>query len=195
MKAFSLFAKNHDDDVFLYLHMGTPDVGWELLSIAHRLEIDKRLVLSGIENGPKQVSTKVLNLIYNATDVGLNTAEGEGWSLTNMEHGVTGAPQIVPDHSALTEIYKDIGILVPIDYWLIDRQTNTNRGYVTPEDVAETLEFLYRNKKEIETIGENTRKKFISKEYNWKYIVQNFWLPVIKNAMKTKSTVINIDNK
>jgi len=75
------------DDVFLYLHMGTPDAGWELLSLVHRYNIDKRLILSGVENGPKSVSTKALNLIYNATDVGLNTCEGEGWSLTNMEHG------------------------------------------------------------------------------------------------------------
>jgi len=195
IKAFSLFAENKPDDVFLYLHMGTPDAGWELLSLVHRYNIDKRLILSGVENGPKSVSTKALNLIYNATDVGLNTCEGEGWSLTNMEHGVTGAPQIVPNHSALTEIYEDTGILVPVDYWLIDRQTNTNRGYVKPEDVAEILEDLYKNRKKITSIGEATREKFISKEYNWKNIVKNYWLPIIRSAMLTKSTVINLDTK
>jgi len=37
-----------------------------------------------------------LNLLYNACDVGLNTASSEGWGMVSFEHAATGAAQIVP---------------------------------------------------------------------------------------------------
>ena len=48
----------------------------------------------------------MLNLIYNATDVGLSTSMGEGWGFVPMEHAAAGVAQILPRHSALAEIWR-----------------------------------------------------------------------------------------
>jgi glycosyltransferase involved in cell wall biosynthesis len=60
------------------------------------------------------VTDKVLNLIYNSCDIGLQTSTGEGWSLTNCEHEKTGAIQVVPDFLATQFNFKDSGILIPV---------------------------------------------------------------------------------
>lgn len=38
-----------------------------------------------------------INQIYNAADIGINTSDGEGYGLCQLEHMYTGAPQIVTD--------------------------------------------------------------------------------------------------
>lgn len=38
-----------------------------------------------------------INQLYNASDIGINTADGEGYGLCQLEHMFTGAPQIVTD--------------------------------------------------------------------------------------------------
>jgi len=38
-----------------------------------------------------------INLFYNATDVGISTADGEGWGLCQFEQMGVGVPQVVPD--------------------------------------------------------------------------------------------------
>lgn len=46
---------------------------------------------------PNTIDDEGINKIYNVTDVGVNTSDGEGFGLCQMEHMVTGAPQIVTD--------------------------------------------------------------------------------------------------
>jgi glycosyltransferase involved in cell wall biosynthesis len=38
-----------------------------------------------------------INAFYNVADVGVSTAEGEGWGLCNFEQMGVGVPQVVPD--------------------------------------------------------------------------------------------------
>lgn len=53
------------------------------------------------------VTDAQMNMIYNATDVGINTAKGGGWELVNFEHAATNAAQILPNNSCFTEIWAD----------------------------------------------------------------------------------------
>lgn len=46
---------------------------------------------------PNVVSDEVINQIYNIADLGINTSDGEGFGLCQLEHLYTGAPQIVTD--------------------------------------------------------------------------------------------------
>ncbi len=62
----------------------------------------RRLLL--IDTSPPNVWTdEAINQLYNATDVGINTSDGEGFGLCQLEHMYTGAPQIVTDVGA----YRD----------------------------------------------------------------------------------------
>jgi glycosyltransferase involved in cell wall biosynthesis len=46
---------------------------------------------------PNIMSDDAINQLYNASDIGINTADGEGYGLCQLEHMYTGAPQIVTD--------------------------------------------------------------------------------------------------
>lgn len=46
---------------------------------------------------PNVISDEGINQLYNAADIGMNTSDGEGYGLCQLEHMYTGAPQIVTD--------------------------------------------------------------------------------------------------
>lgn len=46
---------------------------------------------------PNLMSDEAINQIYNASDIGVNTSDGEGFGLCQLEHMYTGAPQVVTD--------------------------------------------------------------------------------------------------
>lgn len=174
MEAFKLFSEGKPETVKLYLHMGVVDSHVHTQKLAKRLGIINRLIVTNLRAGVQTVTTERLNLIYNATDVGLNTALGEGWGLPAMEHAITGAPQIVPDHSALHELYQDCGLLIkPTLPFVLDGIMTT--GYlVKPEDVADGLEKLYTDPGLRTTLSSASKQKFLSSEYNWEQITKRW---------------------
>lgn len=174
MKAFALFAENKPANVKLYMHCGIRDSHIDIIRLAKRYNIDNRLIISGNVLGVQRVSIEKLNLIYNATDIGVNTSVGEGWSLTQIEHAVTGAPQVVPNHSALSNIYADCGLLVePRTEIVLDRIMTTGK-IVFPEDVAVRFEELYQNKDLYKKLSEKSIAKFTSEEFSWKSVAMQF---------------------
>jgi glycosyltransferase involved in cell wall biosynthesis len=44
-----------------------------------------------------------INMFYNAADVGISTADGEGWGLCQFEQMGVGVPQVVPDIGGFKE--------------------------------------------------------------------------------------------
>jgi len=46
---------------------------------------------------PNRLTDEDINKIYHATDIGINTSDGEGYGLCTLEHLFTGKPQIVTD--------------------------------------------------------------------------------------------------
>jgi glycosyltransferase involved in cell wall biosynthesis len=177
MKGFTIFSQNKPKNVKLHLHMGLKDAGLDILKFGFRLGIDERLIITSMNQNIQQIPEKRLNDTYNACEVGINTALGEGWSLTNHEHAVTGAPQIVSDNSALHELYKDCGLLVPT-MSITNLDNLTEAGLVTPLGVAEQMEKIYSDKELYEELSKKTLDKFAREEYTWKYIVENRWLPL-----------------
>lgn len=62
----------------------------------------RRLLL--IDTSPPNVwSDEAINQLYNVADIGINTSDGEGFGLCQLEHMYTGAPQVVTDVGA----YRD----------------------------------------------------------------------------------------
>lgn len=55
-----------------------------------------RLML--IDTSPPQLlDDEAINQLYNISDIGMNTSDGEGYGLCQLEHMYTGAPQLVTD--------------------------------------------------------------------------------------------------
>lgn len=74
----------------------------------HRSERRGERILSS----PGVLDDEDLNLLYNACDVGINTAAAEGFGLVALEHAAAGAAQVVPGHGAPAEIWGDAAVLL-----------------------------------------------------------------------------------
>jgi D-inositol-3-phosphate glycosyltransferase len=97
LEEFACFARDKPRSVRLYLHMGEMRDGTGLRALIQKLGVGDRVVLASTQpGGHPNLADSALNLLYNACDVGLNTASAEGWSMISVEHAATGAPQVVP---------------------------------------------------------------------------------------------------
>lgn len=170
LEAFKLFVDGKPENVKLYLHAGVKDSYIDLIKYAKRLEIDERVLLTNLMLGTQAVPIEKLNLIYNLCDIGVNTGLGEGWGLVNIEHAVTGAPQVVPNHSALTDLYSDCGILIEPSFKWVQNSIMTVGEVVTAEDFAEGLELLYTDKRLYNSLSKASIAKFSSDEFSWKTV-------------------------
>lgn len=111
IEGFARFARTRSD-AFLCLHMD-PTHDLDLPSMVGSAGIADRVIWSDRPLPPAD-----LNRLYNACDVGVNTSGGEGWGLVSFEHAAAGAPQVVPRHSALAELWRDAGVfLEPGEAW------------------------------------------------------------------------------
>jgi len=178
IKGFEIFAEGKPQNVKLYLHMGIEDMGWNIIEFCKMLDLDDRLVLSSTQNTIPGIPDDRLNLIYNACDVGLNTSVGEGWGLISFEHAATRAAQILPDHSAGSEIWRIDGEpqaeLLPVRFWLTNEKVLTEGGLVTPENVAQALQRLYENKEYRDEMADKAYKLVHRPEYQWKKVARQF---------------------
>ena len=179
IKAFAKFAVNKPE-AQLYLHMGLKDQGWDLMGVFARemskvgLDPNGRIIMTTQSDGPPNVSVEMLNTIYNACDVGVNTCKGEGWGLVNFEHAACGVPQVVPDHTSCKEIFEGHGELIRCDH--VDVDTNYAREMPCPssDHLAEILEDLYHDRTYREHVGERCRERVMDTQFSWDTVASQF---------------------
>ena len=179
IKAFAKFAVNKPE-AQLYLHMGLKDQGWDLMGVFARemskvgLDPNGRIIMTTQSDGPPNVSVEMLNTIYNACDVGVNTCKGEGWGLVNFEHAACGVPQVVPDHTSCKEIFENYGELIRCDH--VDVDTNYAREMPCPssDHLAEILEYLYQDKGIREWVGTRCRERVMDTQFSWDTVASQF---------------------
>ena len=82
---------------------------------SHGLSVDtfgKQFML--IDSSATTLSDAKINEIYNMTDIGINTSDGEGFGLCQLEHLYTGAPQVVTDVGGYSAfLSSDVAEFVP----------------------------------------------------------------------------------
>ncbi|HVR97364.1 MAG TPA: glycosyltransferase family 4 protein [Thermoanaerobaculia bacterium] len=182
LKGFALFAKNKPRNVLLYLHMGIEDAGWDVLRLSERYGLGNRLLLSSPHRQLPCIPVDKLNITYNAAAVGLNTSIGEGWGLANFEHAATRAAQIVPRHSAFTELWEGSGVLVDPVASLTIEKILWEGHLVSPEGVAEALERLYEDPVLLEELSAAAYRNATRPEYQWTAIARR-WDAVFREAL------------
>ena len=122
----------------------------------------------------RSLSDDLVNIIYNACDVGINTCCGEGFGLCNMEHAYLGKPQVVSNVGGLSDIFSsDNSIKIDSCYQLtccdtIDQHTG-ELHYGDPKDFASGLQIYFDNP---ELMKEHGAK--ISTHIKNKYTMKNF---------------------
>ena len=95
-----------------------------------------------------KMSDREVNLMYNACDIGINTCDGEGYGLCNIEHGSLGKPQIVSNvgHFKETDFFK----LNSVCTYYVDNNRDAIGGkatIVSPNSVAKAIEYFVNNPK------------------------------------------------
>jgi D-inositol-3-phosphate glycosyltransferase len=173
LDGFARFAADKPANVRLYLHTGLKEIGVDILKHARLSGITERLILTRSSDDHPELPTSKLNLIYNACDVGVNTSTGEGWGLVSCEHAATGAPQIVPRHSACEEIWNGAAeLLTPVRTF----STGMLEGkMIAAEDLAESLERLYSDSSHYDHLSQAAYLRATDEAYRWDLIATR-WL-------------------
>lgn len=182
LQGFAMFAKDKPENVKIHMHCGVIDSGFDIIKLARRYGVEERLIISNLVQGIQTIPDEKMNVMYNATDVGINTSMGEGWGLTNTEHAVTRTAQIVPNHSACAEIFHDCGLLIdaPIPYTY--DHTQTVGRLVSPGSLADHLQNLYDNPDLRNELAEKAYTKFTGESYKWENIA-NSWDVIFQGAL------------
>ena len=167
----------------MYLHT---KAGYDLVNVIHteciKQNIDfeqaKTHILSPQPDITGRVPDELLNHIYNACDVGINTAIGEGFGLCNFEHAYLEKPQIVSAVGGLKDIFsKDFSYVVePIITFSTPNTMdghNCDISYCDYKDVAEGMKFYYHNKDKRLEHGKLARLHIL-KKYNLDTLLNNF---------------------
>jgi glycosyltransferase involved in cell wall biosynthesis len=187
IEGFARFARNKPRDVKLYLHTGATVDGLDIREMARRAGIVDRLISTDgwLEDHPA-INDERLNLLYNATDVGINTASGEGWGLISFEHAATGAPQIVPAHTACEELWTDVETMLPIRSEGEHVGLGMLRKFVNPDDVAFVLERLYSDRTFREEQARRAYRNARQTAYDWDRIAQQ-WDDLLQSVLATRA--------
>ncbi len=205
MMAFKEFKKKVPNSI-LYLHMAREDVGGDIVKMAQMLNMKERedIIFTEDDFTPAQgVPVEILNKIYNASDLIVSSATGEGWGLSSIEAMAAKRPCLFPGHTTLSEIFADgRGKLIKAG------GDNAHRAFVPEEpvrlrpivhinDMAAKMLWMYKNKAKV--------KRMVDKSYKWvgnnltwdKHIVPQ-WTKLIDGALEhpeQKKTKISAGTK
>lgn len=174
IEGFAQFARRTTGDVRLWLHMCPDKIGYDTRALAQEHGIGDRLMFSPVPTESPWLSDAGLNTIFNACDVGINTSMGEGWGLVSFEHAATGAAQIVPNHSACAELWRDSAVLLEPVETLVFEPERIERKVVSPGDVAASLERLHQDAEFRQGISRAGYARATDAELQWQRVAQRF---------------------
>ncbi|MBL7783207.1 MAG: glycosyltransferase family 4 protein [Saprospiraceae bacterium] len=173
VQGFALFARDKPANVRLCLHhsIRNEKERAELKALAEREGVAERLVFSPDESNPDgPLSIEQLNYLYNACEVGLNTAMGEGWGLVSFEHAATGAAQVVPGHTTFVENWKDAAEMSTVVDNFQTLYPPFEMDVVSPASVALCLERLYTSDTYRLDLAHKAYSRIQQPQFDWTYI-------------------------
>jgi glycosyltransferase involved in cell wall biosynthesis len=117
-----------------------------------------------------------INMFYNLADIGISTADGEGWGLCNFEQMGVGIPQVVPDIGGFKEYCnKDNSVLIKPSYRLTIPTAQSPVGgeaeLCDPHAVCMGIEEYLLDSDKRKRHGEAAKKKVL--EYTWEKATEN----------------------
>jgi len=181
------------------------DTGYDILdliTIGCRMEkLDADLIKNNYimvmpNNG--QLTEEKLNILMSACDIGINTAIGEGFGLSNLEHASFGKPQLVSGVGGLTDIFGDDyydGLIEPISkIYLPNMVFHGGYGYIC--DAFDFSKKLYEYYYDDEKYNEHSIlcKNKITEKYIWGEQVDKLYNLIIKLSSynETEKNKINL---
>ena len=194
--AFIKFLKIKDcaKNIKLFLNMncheGPEQTGYDILNLIKTSCIKNKLDYNYIinnhiykSNDYMSMTDEMLNYLYNACDVGINTCIGEGFGLCNLEHACLGKPQIISEVGGLSDIFtNDYSIMIkPITELYLSNTFEFHGGYIeicSIDDFTNAMIKYYDDSLLRLNHGEKSRNILIQK-YNWINILNLFYIKYI----------------
>ena len=182
MEAFAEFARGKPESVRLYLHMRREEC-CNIPEMARRFGIERRILLTRDSADEPDVDDEVLNLIYNACDVGINTSTGEGWGLCAFEHAATGAAQVVPRHSACAELWEDAAVLISPRDRVRYPMALCEHQVIEAQDACAALEYLFSDPQILMEYSRLSYRRATMPGYQWSSIGKQ-WTQLLEGVLR-----------
>lgn len=117
-----------------------------------------------------------INMFYNLADIGINTADGEGWGLCNFEQMGVGVPQVVPEIGGFKEFCnKENSVIVKPKYRFYQPMAHCPVGGESeacdPHDICLGIEEYLLDADKRKKHGEEAKKTVLT--YTWEKAVEN----------------------
>ena len=180
IEAFVEFSKGRPDTM-LYLHMSAKDLGWDVIGMFRQAmtisgqDPENRLILTSQNiNYGDAPPDSLLENVYRAADVGINTADGEGWGLVSFEHAACKRPQIVGNHTACKDIWEKSAQLINVGTYVWDKDLTVKRGVIDTRHAAGLLRDLYEDRGLYEHTAEACYAVTQRPEYRWENVAAGF---------------------
>lgn len=175
--AFTKFISRHvGEPVKLVIATATTGA-WDLLDVfvseCRKYDLNPEIAKQHIiiVQNPQMLTDREINILYNASDVGINTCDGEGFGLCNFEQAGVGIPQIVPEIGGFKDFFApDRAMLVkPKWSYYVDSTRDTVGGEAEMcdvDDYVDALEQYYGNSDLREAHGKAARNHIVQ-SYQW----------------------------
>lgn len=118
------------------------------------------------------ISDDLINVLYNACDVGINTCIGEGFGLCNLEQAVLGKPQLVSRVGALGDIFDERFTVPPrASYEVLHEGHGGTARVVDHVEFARRLKTIYDSYDEFKDLFDTTISQELKATYDWDTIL------------------------
>ena len=158
----------------------------KLLTLIKSYKLEKRVIVNPLKDYG-YASNEQLNLLYNACDIGINSSYGEGWGLISFEHGATQSAQIVPNHTACKELWRNNGLLIDTRK---DVYFDTNpflMSEIDPDALSKQIVNLVNDKVLRESYALKAYKNARKRKYLWKNVAL-LWKSTIETPVLKENT-------
>ena len=180
---FLEYWEEYNKNVFLYLHMNWKDpMGWNLKTILSQTPLREGVdyMFPSEENASKGASVELINKIYNASDMYINTCTGGGWELGITEAMATKLPVLIPSHTSLKEIGDSGKRAYMLDtlYPIVAQVDNIIRFQSDLYEIAEKINLI----KEEKDKNSESHQKIV--EGGYQYVSSLKWSDIAKKFVK-----------
>lgn len=192
LEGFARFAYRYPEaKSLLWLHCEKwHDQGWavddltERICLKHGISPKKVFRSDAVVRGNHPNWSKdQLNGAYNVADVGLNCSQGEGWGNPAFEHALTGAVQIVPNHSAPSDLWPGFAYLLYPSAPINSLQQGHEYQLIHPITVELALEWLWLHPTERRYLAEAGQQ--FARSFSWDWVAARF-AEVLAAALQTR---------
>ena len=181
--------KNMNRNIKLFLNMnldGLTQAGYDVINLIKvnciKYQVDYDTIINNNiykYNDNNAMSDEMINYLYNACDIGINTCGGEGFGLCNLEHGSLGKSQIISKVGALSDIFSNdyATVIEPVTEIYLANFIDYHGGYLeicSADDFTNAMIKYFDNPILRENHG-NKCKYILNQKYNWNNILESFY--------------------